>query len=116
MSGIFGLPTYSFVGQGFWDSRGKLFPSREQLAAGSSHPTEALDYNDFLAEVKYLIKNVLNLDVDHENMKNFIIGTHTLKKTAHLLAYWGCHTESGMRIRSHDPLDESNVQQSARHS
>ena len=93
---------------------GKLFPCKEQLLARCTHPTVAIAYDDILDELKHLVTNVLGLDMTNPKMKRFIIGTHMLKKTAHLLAFWGFNRNYGTTQMT--PMDEANVQQSARHS
>lgn len=49
-------------------------------------------------------------------MKKLIIGTHILKKTAHLFAFWGFNRQAGEQFRRLTALDEANVQHSARHT
>ena len=51
--------------------------------------------------------------MNHESMKNQIIGTHMLCKTAYLLAFWGFNRKYNIQDFSH--ADCANILQSAHH-
>jgi hypothetical protein len=92
---------------------GKLFPTAEELHAKATAPLESLSYDNFLEEIKFLCEAVLKKDMKSESMKRLILGTHMLRKTAYLLAFWGFNRKYG-----HDNFseaDKSNILQSARH-
>lgn len=92
---------------------GKLFPCKAELHGGTKSPTQPLPYDDFLKEIKYLCTHVLKKEADSPAMKSMIIGTHMLRKTAYLLAYWGFNRNYGTSEIT--PMDQANILLSARH-
>lgn len=92
---------------------GKIFPSKRELEDKSTAPSQSMDYEEFLGWIKHLCAGPLKKDMESEAMKNLIIGTHILRKTAFLLAFWGFFLRDGKRKL--DPMDEANILQSARH-
>ena len=97
---------------------GKLFPTKELLQRKVTNPSESIVYADVISEIKFLVHHVLKVDPVKMEEKH-IVGTHLLKKTAHLFAFWGFHREYGEQMnvtKSMTSLDEADVQQSARHS
>jgi hypothetical protein len=95
---------------------GKIFPSKEELFAGTEVPKEAFSYDDFLVEMKLLCTGVLHLDLATEDMRNKIFGTHILRKTAYLFALWGCQQADGTpRTPLVYECADASICQSARH-
>ena len=71
---------------------GCLFPPPKMLEQGSKRPFSCsvhVSYDDFLKKFKKLVTDVLKRD---ETI--FIVGTHTLRKTAYLMAIWGFYYSS----------------------
>jgi len=98
---------------------GKLFPPKAFLQQGTAtNSSESIAYDDVISEIKFLVHHVLKVDPEKIKEKH-IVGTHILKKTAHLFAFWGFNREYGDQMnatQSMTSLDEADVQQSARHS
>ena len=92
---------------------GYLFPNCAQLQNGTTSPTETLPYDDFLQEIKALCTSVLKLDEGSLNMNKLILGTHMLRKTGYMLAYWGYNRKYG--ISDTLPMDKACILNSARH-
>jgi hypothetical protein len=69
---------------------GYLFPLPHWFQDGGTKPgdpivTEHMEYSSYLAVFKRIIKTVLG----QFDLKKYIVGTHTMRRTAFLLAYWG---------------------------
>jgi hypothetical protein len=94
---------------------GKLFPCKEQLDSGCTNPTVALSYADMLQEIKNLMVGPLGIDPNSPKMRRLIVGTHTLKRTAHLFAFWGLKRKYEYN-KTMFAADEANIQASARHA
>jgi hypothetical protein len=100
---------------------GCLFPSKAELKKMADDPsyrtpTESLSYDDFMDELKYLIFNVLDYRVKGEIDPCIIIGTHALRKTGFLLAYWGLKRYVDPNAISNVSLDVANILDCARHT
>jgi hypothetical protein len=95
---------------------GKLFPSKHEVQSGkvAPSPTSSLEYNVFLDEIKMLCATVLRKDMQSAKMKKLIFGTHILRKTAYLIAFWGFNRSHGFTDFS--PIDRANIMLSARHN
>lgn len=95
---------------------GPIFPTKEQLEAGVAEPTDHYSYESFLQQMKFLCIHILKEDLESDQMKNLLIGTHMLRKSAFLMAYWGFilsgRTASENKLNA---MDEANILQSARH-
>jgi len=87
---------------------GRLFPA-DLLKPDS----ESFPYEKFLDIIKDLCTGVLKKDMSDPAMKNLILGTHMLRKTAFLLAFWGF--VRGTKSTKLGPMDEANILLSARH-
>ena len=95
---------------------GPIFPTKEQLDAGNTETTEHYGYESFLQQMKFLCQHILKEDLKSEQMKNLIIGTHMLRKSAFLMAYWGFILSGRTAKESKlNAMDEANILQSARH-
>jgi hypothetical protein len=70
---------------------GYLFPTLSEINAES--PTKAYEYDNMLSDMRYLCQVVLQKDLTSTEGVKLIPGTHTLRKTGFLLAYWGKKTE-----------------------
>jgi hypothetical protein len=71
---------------------GYLFPTVSEINEDS--PTKAYEYdNSMLSDMHYLCQVVLQKDLTSTEGVKLIPGTHTLRKTGFLLAYWGKKTE-----------------------
>jgi hypothetical protein len=92
---------------------GFLFPTLNQLGKDEC-PTVHYQYDAFLEDIKSLCVNVLKKDLHSQSMKNMILGTHVLRKTAFLLAVWGFHGREGFKSNL-NPLDEATILNDARH-
>jgi hypothetical protein len=103
---------------------GPLFPPKDQLDSVAVLGTvtgektkdgklPSFSYNDFLKETQFLCSSVLGKDMDSEEMKKLIIGTHMMRKTGYLIAIWGWKRAYGS---DECPIDSSNISKSARHS
>ena len=90
---------------------GRLFPKREDLDLRRSHNDEHLQYPSFLAHLKHLLHTVAGRDVN--KMSTDITGTHVLRKTGFLLAYWGLDRKSDGKTLFE--MDEASILLSARH-
>jgi hypothetical protein len=93
---------------------GYIFPSLAQLDEKVEVPTECYCYKSFLEDIKSLCVNVLNKDMQSQSMRNVILGTHMLKKTAMLFAFWGHYNRPEWRGKL-DPMDEASILLDARH-
>ena len=71
-----------------------------------------IEYQTFLRRVRQLCKQVLGMQFETEETEAIIIGTHMLRKTAFLLAYWGRLVEGARKV---DKMDEADILLSARH-
>jgi hypothetical protein len=67
---------------------GYLFPNLAQLSS-SRNPTAHYEYANILSDIRYLCQAVLKKDLGVGDGLLLIAGTHILRKTAFLLAYWG---------------------------
>ncbi|CAJ1947367.1 unnamed protein product [Cylindrotheca closterium] len=68
--------------------QGYIFPVKEQMFEANA--TKAYHCNDFLNTLHYLVKDVLGMDLSSGSGRHHLYaGTHILRKTALLLAYWG---------------------------
>lgn len=96
---------------------GYLFPNSTELIRqwnagcvpelnGSTHVT----YGSYLTVMKFLVSNVCRRDT-----KEFVVGTHTMRKTAYLFAVWGFHTGERLAAYGDNSLAMANVMKSARH-
>jgi hypothetical protein len=92
---------------------GKLFPSAAEVESGTKSPVGSLGYDVFLKEIKDLCTGVLKKSADSPAMKHMIIGTHMLRKTGYLLAYWGVNLKKGTTETT--PMDQASILLSARH-
>ena len=70
---------------------GYLFPELSQLF--SPNPTKHYTYNYMLSDMKYLVIEVCRKVLNGGEGVILIVGTHILRKTAFLLAYWGKRLE-----------------------
>ena len=93
---------------------GFLFPSLEQLYKRAETPTEHYGYNSILEDFKSLCACVLKKDLTSQSMKNLILGTHMLRKTAFLMAYWAHQNRSDWDGKL-NPLDDASILLDARH-
>ena len=93
---------------------GFLFPSLGQLYKKAETPTEHYGYNSILEDFKYLCVSVLKKDMTSQSMKNMILGTHMLRKTAFLMAYWSHRNRSDWNGKL-NPLDDASILLDARH-
>ncbi|CAJ1935593.1 unnamed protein product [Cylindrotheca closterium] len=69
---------------------GYLFPKLEQI--NWEDATESYSYYHFLSNMEILFTDVLQLDLLQEDGTEMCAGTHALRKTAYLLAWWAIHT------------------------
>ena len=83
---------------------GYLFPTMEQLKKKKSVTTEYYPYDLCLADFKYLFVSVLRIDLDSDQYKNLILGSHWLRKTAFLFSSWGKASYPGW----HGRLEETD--------
>ena len=92
---------------------GFLFPSPEQLAERNTAPTKHLEYETMLSVIKELCTDVLKKDLSSEAMKKMIFGTHCLRRTFFMHAYWGFR----QRFDWAEPptIEQANLSKSARH-
>jgi integrase len=92
---------------------GFLFPTAEQIGK-TTNPTANYGYDSILSLYKRLMVQVLHFDPS-EN-PSLIIGTHMLRKTGFLFAYWGIksHT-SNLKAPEFNDIDHATIQLDARH-
>jgi hypothetical protein len=93
---------------------GRLFPSLAQLEAKVDVPTENYSYDSVLEDFKYLCGVVLGKDLSSPEGKKLIAGTHMLRKTAFLVAYWGKSNHPNWRGQL-EAMDEASILLDARH-
>jgi hypothetical protein len=67
-----------------------------------------------LEDFKYICACILKKDMTSQRMKNLVLGTHMLRKTAFLIAYWAHHNPSAWD-RKLNPLDDASILLDARH-
>jgi len=94
---------------------GRIFPTGADIEAKNPSPTDSYDYSSFLEKIKDLCSKVLRKDTA-KKMKNMILGTHMLRKTAFLLAYWGfvlLRNVEDNRKWELDTMDHANILKSA---
>jgi hypothetical protein len=96
---------------------GYIFPTRDELNLRQTSPSNHYTYGSMSDTMKFLCERVLvGVDPNCPEMKHLIIGTHTLRRTAYLLSYWGFlvkgHCKSNQTLFE---MDEANVLLSARH-
>jgi len=97
---------------------GKVFPHPEDIGKSpTGHYSRACDYDWFLAQVKFLVFSVLGKKKEEVSLQ-YIVGTHILRKTAYLFAFFGCSFFQGNADNEmeNDPIDKSQILLSARHS
>jgi len=95
---------------------GKLFPTKEALLSGAENSTTSIDYDTVLKEIQSLVYNVLRVE-DYELKAKHIVGTHTLRKTSHLFAYWALMDALGKHDKSElNSLLLADISHCARHS
>jgi hypothetical protein len=92
---------------------GPLFPTFDELKTRKETYEQHISYNTCLTSIKNLCKGVLKLDISRKNDPR-IFGTHMLRKTSFLLAYWGHVCTNGNTKMSE--FQEASILQSARHS
>jgi hypothetical protein len=93
-----------------------LFPTVSQMH--EEEPSKAYHYDNMLSDMRYLCQVVLKKDLTSTEGVKLIPGTHTLRKTGFLLAYWGKKTELmdlSQRRKSLPTEDESSILLDARH-
>lgn len=94
---------------------GFIFPPRVDI--GKQHKqTRHLEKEHFREEIVFLCTRVLGKDMDSELMKKFIFGTHMLRRTAYLVAYWGWRGLSTNEKEDPPDIENANIASSARHS
>ena len=91
---------------------GYLFPCLRELLIGTTTPSESMPYEDFLGVIKFLCTEVLKKEANSPAMKRMIMGTHMLRKTGYLLAYWGYNRKGSSEMT---PMDQVSIMLSARH-
>jgi hypothetical protein len=95
---------------------GRLFPPKDQIGTTAS-PTESLSYAIYRDEIIFFCKDVLKKDLGSPAMEKMLIGTHVLRKTGYLFAFWGFQqATNSYEMRELSTLDKSSIMQSARHS
>jgi hypothetical protein len=95
---------------------GYIFPDRDELNRRSTSPTQHYTYSSMLDTMKFLCERVLGVDTDSPEMKHLIIGTHILRRTAFLLAYWGFLVNGHCKTnKTLFEMDEGSILLSARH-
>ena len=101
---------------------GPLFPSEDQylkLQRVGDIPMECFLYKTFLSKLQWLIINILKEDPKSPTMLNLILGTHILRKTAFLFAFWGFVLTNRITATADklvmNAMDAANILLSARH-
>jgi hypothetical protein len=93
---------------------GYLFPSLEQLCKKVETPTEHCGCDSVPEDFKHLCVCVLRKDMESQSMRNMIIGTHMLQKTAFLIACWAHRNHPDWKGKL-DPLDDASILLDVRH-
>lgn len=92
---------------------GPLFPTKDELKTRKPSYTTQISYSTCLTCIKNLCTGVLKLKIVGRDDPR-IFGTHILRKTAFLFAYWGIVSSTGNETVS--KFDEAAILLSARHS
>jgi len=93
---------------------GYIFPSAGTLDAirrNGGHSDRPIQYAEVIQKYKYLFSEILLISVDEQ----YIIGTHFLRYTAFLFAYWGFMQMQRFRNGELNDFDKADLMGSARH-
>lgn len=98
--------------------QGYIFPTLSQIM--EPFPTIHYEYPNALSDLQYLCQDVLKKNFVSANGHRIFSGTHTLRKTAFLLAYWGIKTRLhsstfGPGSFGLPPEDQASILLDARH-
>jgi len=101
---------------------GYIFPTLDEIF--ESNPTSHYEYDQALNDLRYLVEEILKKDLTSASGTRLFAGTHMLRKTAFLLAYWGIkiYLEKAMDRRPGTPdipipvEDQSSILLDARHA